>query len=240
MERDVYLRAVRGSLTWIRCVQIWRSVMMRPLLLFHDSSTRLHRFLATALIVALPCALLTFPVAAQRNARVLHRNLAELVSDAHTIVAGRVLSVKGEPHPQYSNVQTVVVTLEVSEVFKGQSGSQFTFRLFVSDVQDVETNLDYKAGEEVLLMMTRPSQIGFSSPAGLEQGRFRVRLDAQGNRTLVNGFNNAGLFRNISQKAPQLAAQLGVSARQTLAQHRSGPIAYDQLREMILNLKSTP
>ncbi len=177
--------------------------------------------------------LLAAPLAAQRNARMLHRNLDELVGDSYTIVAGRVLSVRAEVHPQYNSIHTIVVTLQVSEVLKGQSGSQFTFQSFVDDAMDIRTNLDYKVGQELLLMMTQPSSIGLSSPAGLEQGRFRVQSDAQGNRFLVNGYNNMGLFRNLATTSPALHARLTSAQTQLVNNHSRGPIAYDQLRDLI-------
>ncbi|MBI1739064.1 MAG: hypothetical protein HYR58_07435 [Acidobacteria bacterium] len=174
---------------------------------------------------------------AQRDARVLHRNLPELVGDSYTIVLGRVVSVKAEPHPQLQNLQTLVVTLQVSEVWKGQAGSTFTFRAFVSHPLDFKEKLGYAGDQDVLLMLTRPSDIGLSSPAGLEQGRFRVSTDAHGNRTVVNGLNNAGLFRNVQKTAPKLDAQLAaLPARQLLTQHASGPIAFDDFKTIVQTL----
>ena len=181
--------------------------------------------------------LLAMPAAAQRDARVLHRNLSELVGDSYTIVLGRVVSVKAEPHPQLQNLQTVVVTLQVSEVWKGQAGSTFTFRAFVSDPLDFKGKLGYAGNQDVLLMLTKPSDIGLSSPAGLEQGRFRVTTDAHGNRTMVNGLNNAGLFRNVQKTAPKLDAQLAaLPARQLLTQHASGPILFDDFKTIVQTL----
>ena len=77
------------------------------------------------------------------------------------------------------------------------AGRQFTFRVFVDDSLDEQASLGYRVGQQVLLFMTQPSQIGMSSPAGLEQGRFRIQQDGQGNRVAVNGMSNLGLFRNV-------------------------------------------
>jgi hypothetical protein len=180
---------------------------------------------------------LAMPAAAQRDARVLHRNLAELVGDSYTIVLGRVASVKAEPHPQFQNIQTVVVTLQVSEVWKGQAGSTFTFRAFVSDPLDFRGKLGYAGNQDALLKLTKPSDIGLSSPAGLEQGRFRVNTDAYGNRTVVNGLSNTGLFRNVQKTSPKLDAQLAaLPARQLLTQHASGPITFDDFKTIVQTL----
>ena len=184
---------------------------------------------------------LAMPVAAQRDARVLHQNLADMVTEAQTVILGRVVSVKAEPHPEFANLKTIVVTLDVQEVLKGQAPRLFTFRQFVSHPLDYKEKLGYAGDQDVLLMLTKPSQYGLSSPAGLEQGRFRIQTDANGNRTVVNGVNNAGLFIRIAKSAPKLDAQLaGLPARQLLTQHRSGPIPLDEFKSIIQTLVANP
>lgn len=173
------------------------------------------------------------PAAAQRGARVLHRNLADLVSDAHTILTGRVLSVAAEPHPQFNNIWTVVITLDVQDTWKGATGRQFTFRQFVWDLRDMDSRLGYKPGQDVLLFLTRPSEYGLSSPAGLDQGRFRIVRDAGGERAAVNGYMNLGLFRDLSRNAPKLADQLSPRAARILEEGRGGPIPIADFREMV-------
>lgn len=44
---------------------------------------------------------------------------------------GNVASVVLEPHPQFANLQTVVVRIAVATTFKGQAGSTLTFRQYV-------------------------------------------------------------------------------------------------------------
>ena len=205
-----------------------------------SSRSRFQRALLAGGALLVMAALVALPAAGQRGAHALQRNLAQLVSDSHTILRGRVLSVHAEPHPQYGNLMTVVVTLEVLEVLKGQVPTPYTFRQFVVDSRDAQQNMNYRLGQEVFLMLTKPSPIGLCSPAGLEQGRFRFVVDAQGNRLAVNGYNNMGLFRNIDKSAPQLSSQLAPGAQQLLTQHRSGPISYDQLRSMIQALMANP
>lgn len=197
---------------------------------------RVLNALAAALALALVAATLAVPATAQRGFRVQQRNLAELTSDARTILSGRVLSVRSEPHPQYTGMMTVVVTLEVIEVLKGQVPAPFSFRQYVMDQRDVEEMLNYKVGQEVFLMLTGESSAGFSSPVGLDQGRFRVQMDAQGNRVLVNGYQNMGLFRNIDKTDPKFTSQLTPAARQIVQQHTRGPISYADLKSMIQTL----
>lgn len=189
--------------------------------------------------VALLAALFAAPPAleAQHGARVIHRNLAELVNDAGIVVHGRVLSVRAEPHPQYGNLMTVVVSLEVLELLKGQGGAPLTYRQFVWDQRDAQSKLGYKVGDEVLLLLTTPHpQTGLSSPVGFEQGRFRFSEDSQGNRMVSNGFNNGQLFRGMDPATNSKLQSLNVQARTTLIQHRSGAIPYSDLKAIILAL----
>jgi len=190
---------------------------------------------AVALLVAV--ALTPAPAPAQQGARVVHRNLAELVGNAGIIVHGRVLSVQVEPHPQYSNTTTVVVSLEIIELLKGQSGAPFTFRQYIWDERDSKNKLGYKIGDEVLLLMhAAHPQTGLSSPAGMEQGRFRFTQDSQGNRLVTNGFNNGQLFRGMDPATNSKLQSLNVQARTLISQHRTGPILYDELKSVILAL----
>jgi hypothetical protein len=179
------------------------------------------------------------PVQAQQGALVLQQNLAELVDQAPTIVHGRVLSVVAEAHPQFNNINTIVVSLAVEGILKGEAGPVFTFRQFIHDIRDRRTHLGYKVGQEVLLLMIKPSRYGLSSPAGLGQGRFRLLRDAQGNKVAVNGFNNRGLFRDIDQSAPKLGQQLRTELRQLITQHRAGPIASAALVNIIDGIKAS-
>jgi hypothetical protein len=213
------------------------AAMIRPSFANHSKRSTARAGLCLASLLGL--ALLADAAWAQRDALVLQRNLAELVSDAHVILLGRVTNVKAEPHPQYKGIQTVVITLQVAEVWKGQAGPTYTFRNYAGDPQDFKQKLGYGGGQDVLLMLTQPSNIGMSSPAGLEQGRFRVFSDAEGNRFIVNGVNNAGLFRNLQKTAPKLDAQLsGQAAQQVLTRNRPGPIAFGDFKTIVQALLS--
>lgn len=195
--------------------------------------------LAATCALALAVALLAAPhAAAQGGYRVAHRNLGELVAGAATIVHGRVLSVRLEPHPQYQGLQTAVVNIEIIELLKGKSGAPYSFRQYVLDQQDAASfQLRYKPGQEVLLLMhgAHP-QTGFSSPVGMEQGRFRIARDAQGNRVVANGYNNGALFRGLDPATNPKLQTLSPQTRAVITQHRGGPIAYEDFKAIILAL----
>lgn len=181
-------------------------------------------------------AVLPSLLCAQRGALVVPQNLAELVDQAQTVVVGRVVSARAEKHPQFENLNTVVVTLRVEEVWKGSAERTFTFRQYVWDIRDVASVLGYGKGGEFLLLLIPPSQYGLSSPAGLDYGRFRILRDPRGTRAALNGFGNVGLFRGISAQLRQKGIELSPGPAALVAQHQRGPIALDELKAIIQQL----
>ena len=174
---------------------------------------------------------------AQEGALVLHQNLADLVDESATIIRGHVLSARSEKHPQFGNLNTVVVTVKVRTLLRGSAGSTFTFRQYVWDARPGNETAGYRKAQQVLLLLIKSSEYGLSSPAGLEQGRFRILSDRRGRKYAVNGVGNAGLFRNMQAR---LAAK-GISLKPRLSalvqKHRSGAVALDQLESIIRALR---
>jgi hypothetical protein len=188
---------------------------------------------SVACLAALLALALAVPAATQLSPRTKPLNLVEIVDHAGIIVRGRVLSVQAEKHPQLTNLNTVVVTLKVEEVLKGQAGTEFTFRQYVWDIRSVGSGLGYKNGQEILLMLLPPSQYGLSSPVGFEQGRFRFQTDSGGNVTIANGWNNLGLMRGVEASSPKLSQNVSASSRVIVTQHTQGPISYSDFKDII-------
>jgi hypothetical protein len=186
-----------------------------------------------AAFLALACCVVQ--AAAQEGALTIQLDLARMVDESENVVLGRVTSVVAEKHPEFENLDTVVVTLQVLDPLKGSPGAQLTFRQYVFDVHDRDTKLGYRLGEEIVVMLRRPSQFGLTSPVGLEQGRFRVERDGANIRMLRNGQDNAGLFTGIEQSSPQLTLRLSQNLQQLVIQHRTGPITYDQFKSFVQN-----
>jgi len=178
------------------------------------------------------------PLLAQRGALTRSRNLGELVSQSAVILRGHVVSVRAEPHPELSNLWTIVVTLRVREVLKGDAGPTFTFRQFIWDIRDRYDAAGYRKGQQLLLLMNPVTRYGLSSPAGLEQGRFRIRRDRDGRELAVNGHGNANLFRDLQQQLTRKRIELAPQAANLIQQHPSGPLPLDGLRDMIQQLRS--
>lgn len=172
---------------------------------------------------------------AQQGARTTPANLNQLVHGAHTILRGFVVSAKVEPHPQFSNLQTVVVTLQVSRTLKGEAASTYTFRQFVWDERDLGDAAGYRKAGELLLFLNPVSQYGLTGPVGLEQGRFRILRDAKGKGTAINGRGNMGLFQGVPANATEHGVVLSRAA-QTMMQKSSGQAPLDTLEDTIVRL----
>jgi len=188
-------------------------------------------FSACALLVAIP----TF---AQNDALTLPRHLGELVGESEIVVQGRVTSVTLEPHTQLKNLMTVVVTVQVEETLKGQPGTAYTFHQAVIDPRDQRQKLGYQTGQHVLLMLMKPSQYGLTSPAGLQQGRFRIEAGPDGTLQATNGAGNLGLFRGLSQHVQTKGLQLTPEAQALAVRTEAGPVPLEQLKSLIRILAS--
>jgi hypothetical protein len=158
------------------------------------------------------------------------------VEEAHTIVQGYVTNARVEPHPQLRNLTTVVVTVRVEKVLKGEAGQFFTFRQYVWDVRDKYDAAGYRKAQHVLLLLTTRSEYGLSSPVGLEQGRFRVETGPTGELVAVNGRNNLLLFSSLGQYMARNKIKLAPQLETLAREHKSGPVRLEDLEEMIRSL----
>jgi hypothetical protein len=168
---------------------------------------------------------------AQRGAITVPRNLSQLIARAATVVQGRVSYAREESHPRYHNLHSIVVTVLVEDVWKGAAGKSLTFRQFIWDPRDSADRAGYREGEELVLFLSHQTSAGFTSPVGLEQGRFRVLRDSAGATVVVNGANNNGLFDGMQEIAT--AAQFSPRARRAMAPKQLGPVPLDVLKELV-------
>jgi hypothetical protein len=179
---------------------------------------------------------LVAPASAQQSALTVPRNLQQLTDRSAVIVRGNVISARMEKHPELTNLDTVVVTLRVRETLKGHAGSTFTFRQYVWDLRDRMSAVGYEKGQDVLLMMIAPSRYGLSSPAGMEQGRFRIQRDGSGREYAVNSRNNLRLFDGVGAHFAKEGITPSPAAASLLAKHRSGPVELRELTALIRQL----
>ncbi len=182
--------------------------------------------------LAVLCFLCPSPADSQVSARTLSRSLDQLVQEADCIVHGVVLSRTIEPHPHLRNLMTQVVTLKVAETYKGRAQKTLVFRQYVGNVAQGNPASDYHKGEEMILLLGPVSEYGLSSPAGLEQGRFRITLDRAHRPIAVNGRGNVGLFDRVEQAARARNAPLSPHLTTVLRQ-MPAPLLVTDLEQII-------
>ena len=195
------------------------------------SADTMRRSAKRALLVLAAC-IAAAPAFAQRGAMTVPRNLDQLTDRASDIVRGTVVSARVEKHPELSNLDTVVVTLRVHDTLKGHAAGTYTFRQYIWDVRDRYDAAGYRKGQDLLLLMIAPSEYGLSSPAGMNQGRFRIERDRSGREVAVNGTDNLRLFDGLAAADKPVAA-LTPKQASLAAKHRKGPVELAELEAMI-------
>ncbi len=141
------------------------------------------------------------PASAQVQALVRRANLAFLASRAAIIIEGRVAAVRYGGLPNYPNIRTMVVTLEVERMLRGPEGARYTFRQYVGPQGPPPLKSGYAVGQHLFLFLTSPSTYGLSSPLGFAQGHFRIERGTLGQEMIANQWGNSGLFRNVPEAA---------------------------------------
>jgi len=144
-----------------------------------------------------------------------------------------------EPHEQLKNLMTVVITLQVEETLKGAPVKTLTFRQAVLDRKDLQQEMGYRTGQHLLLALIKPSHYGLSSPAGMEQGRFRIEFLPSGELSATNGFRNAGLFRGLDSQLKSRGIRVVPEVQEMILKPETGPVSLKNLKSLIRTLAST-
>lgn len=138
-------------------------------------------------------------------AKLNSQNLTQLITEADSIIAGTVKEVYDGIDP--NGIPFTQVTISVRSVAKGKvaENADYTFRQFgLLKPRTMENGHRLLAiapegfarwieGESVVAFMYKPaSRTGLQTTAGMAQGKLNLV-----NGTLVNEFNNAGLFEGV-------------------------------------------
>ena len=179
------------------------------------------------------------PTSAQSKAVTLPRNLGELVGESQMVVQAWVTSVTLEPHGQLKNLMTVVVLLQVEETLKGEPAKTLTLRQAVTDRKDQWQKLGYRTGQHLLLILIKPNPYGLASPAGMEQGRFRIEPFEAGKLSATNGLGNAGLFRGLNSQLQVKGIRVAPEVREMISKPGTGPAPLEHLKSLIRSIAAT-
>jgi hypothetical protein len=175
----------------------------------------------------------------QAGARTMARSLDQLVEESEVIVHGSVVSAKIEPHPKLRNLKTVLVVMNVKETYKGNARKSLTFRQYVGgDVLQAASG-GYRKGQELVLMLRPASDLGLTSPAGLEQGLFRVVADPKHGVTAINGRGNVALFNHLEQTARSRGLRLSDRAVKAVREHDGTRLSLADLQDLIRTFVGT-
>jgi hypothetical protein len=184
------------------------------------------------------CCVVAAPTFAQRGALTVPQNIAQLSQRASIIVRGQVIYARVEAHPQLANLTTVVVSIRVTQNFKGNPGTVLTFRQFIWDIRDKYDSAGYRKGQDLLLLLNPVSVYGMTSPVGMDQGRFEISRDVHGTLKAVNGIGNLGLFSKVTR--PQIGTGISAGSSNLVVRHRGGPVPLLQIEELIQNFAGAP
>ena len=188
-------------------------------------------FLAFLLIAPL---LFSPNASAQSGLFAVSRSLDQLIDESDLVVRGYVISIRLEPHPQFRNLRTVLVSMSISNTYKGTARKSLVFRQYVWGDSSQASASGYQKGEELILLLRPVSQYGLTSPAGLEQGRFTVIADNKsGQKIAVNGRGNIGLFDQLQQRARSRGLQLSARSAAIVSQPHPGSLPVDALEDLI-------
>jgi hypothetical protein len=171
---------------------------------------------------------------AQFGARTVARPLDKLVDESALIVRGYVVSAEIQPHPELNNLNTVVVSMRITDTYKGTSRKSLVFRQYVWNAVSPDAASGYGKGQELILLLRPVSEYGLTSPAGLEQGRFTVSAQARNREVLaVNGRGNAGLFDHLKQEIQARGLQVSPRLTALADRQQTGAVRVEDLEDLI-------
>jgi hypothetical protein len=143
-------------------------------------------------------------------------DLEELVNRSGLIFVGTCISVQpSQVQLQGQSIPVTRYTFKISDSIKGSASgdyilnqlgwpSQLPSAMKGAAVTRLPLSLDglpeYQPTQEYLLMLTRPSSLGLSSPVGLSQSAFVAEHGSDGSKAWKNGMGNRGLFEGPSAR----------------------------------------
>lgn len=157
------------------------------------------------LLLGIAIAVISLVAGVADAAKLNNQNLTQLIAEAESIIAGTVKEVYDGIDP--NGIPFTQVTISVHSVAKGKVVEQqdYTFRQFgLLTPRTMENGhkllaiapegfARWREGETVVAFMYKPaSRTGLQTTAGMAQGKLSLV-----NGTLVNEFNNTGLFEGV-------------------------------------------
>lgn len=139
------------------------------------------------------------------SATVLPLDLNKIHSEASYVFHGQCIANDVVEDTQTGMIVTIT-TFSVIETLKGNVGQTYTIKQVggnlpnSSDLMMIPGVPKFEIGKNYVVFLPQSSRLGFSSPIGLDQGKFDILFDKQGNRVVGNGRDIEQLLENIPQQ----------------------------------------
>jgi hypothetical protein len=177
------------------------------------------------------CALLLLHSLAAGAASVIPLGLERLTQQSAIIFLGRCIDNRVARDTTTDAVVTYT-RFEVLEAIKGRPGADYTIKQLGGNRPEENVFVTipgipaFRSGEEYVLFLPQPSKLGFSSPFGLEQGRFSVLPDDDNVKQVSNG----RVIRDLLGKVPAHMIPLSISKAIQAEVGRPGQAREDRTR----------
>ncbi len=130
----------------------------------------------------------------------LQLTLPQMTALSEKVFIGKCLSIKKSQDRDGQPIQWV--TFAVEEMLKGEPADQITFKQLGNSSSQDNVILAgehvhvprYVEGEEAIIFLSEEGNNHFTAPVGLYQGKFQVTTSKTGEKLVLNGMNNQGLF----------------------------------------------
>lgn len=160
-------------------------------------------------------------------ARVRRLGLGEMAGRADRVFVGRCVD-RTSATDAALGIAVTTYTFAVTDPIKGVTAGRTSFRVPGTPQRPLLTGLPaFDVGEEALLLLYSPSQAGFSTPLGMDQGFFRITSPAGSPPQAVNGTGNDRLLEDIAEP---------ITRAHGLRHDARGPVDLDRLVRLLRDL----
>jgi hypothetical protein len=174
--------------------------------------------------------LVSLPV---RAVSVLPLNLDEIVADAAIVFQGKCIANRTEREAN-TNFVVTYTTFEVHDVLKGQVGATHVIKQIGGHLPGETMSFhaegvpSFAIGENYVVFLAGVSSAGFSSPIGLDQGKFNV-ISGPAGLQVTNG-------RDFKEMTAGIPAQHVPQAAMMTLQQAPGPVRHldlDDFKQLV-------
>ncbi len=163
-------------------------------------------------------------------------NLEQMVAAADRIFVGTVIDATEDYiSAAGGDLPVTVYTFEVEEVLRGAIGDTLTIRQVGHQSDPFGQGMPrYEVGKTVMLFLRADSQYGLTSPVGLGQGAFQVKMDGPVKVSVSNSRRNRGLLKGSARVDALFQAEFpGVRYPPEAVK---GDLPYEGFRNLVIRL----